>query len=103
MWIELRVIEEPLNSHRVEKAVFLKHKTIYELDISPDNGEGFTFIGKDILKLAGKSEEASVKGYLVGVEKKDSLTEIHTIENFLEILTINKHTNFKLNDVVKKK
>lgn len=103
MQIEFRQVLNSIPSHRTVRVLVAPYKTLFTFDYQPNrkDPEPFVFCGTEILKLAGKKEDDFLKGYFVGVETEPSgKIKYHILDNFQDILTVNKHTNFKLFDVV---
>lgn len=103
MQIEFRQILKSITSHRTVRVLVSPFKTLFTFDYRPDrkDPEPFVFCGTEILKLAGKKEDDFLKGYFVGVETESTgKINYHILDNFQDILTVNKNTNFKLFDVV---
>lgn len=103
MQIEFRHILKPIASHRTVRVLTCEFKTLFTFDYQPDRKDPvpFVFNGVEILALAGKGPDDFLKGYFIGVERESSgKLNYHILENFQDILTVNKNTNFKLFDVV---
>lgn len=103
MWIEFRRVLDKISSHRVVRILVNQSKVLLSFEYSPDreNPEPFAFVGPDLLRLAEKGPEDFFKAYFIGVDKEPSGKLIyHILENHQDIMTINKHTNFQLVDVV---
>ena len=101
MQIELRQITKPIASHRVLRNLVCEYKTLLTFDYKPDrkDPEPYIFKGEDLLKMAGV--EDTFKAYIIGVEPGEKgKINYHVLENFQNLLIVNKHTNFQLFDIV---
>lgn len=103
MNIELRQILEPIASHRVVRNLVVPAKTLltFRYDPNRNDPEPYIFKGEDLLAMAGLPETGTFKAYIVGVEPGEKgKVNYHILENFQNLLVVNKHTNFQLFDVV---
>ena len=100
--VEFRQIVKPISSHRTVRCLSCEFKTLLTFSYLPErpDPQPFAFVGTEILELAQKQPEDWIKGYFVWVEQEGQKTNIYILENFQDILTVNKNTNLKLFDLV---
>jgi hypothetical protein len=103
MKIEFRQIVSPVQSQRVVRILVNEFKTLLTFEYAPErkDPEPFIFKGLELLEMIGLEKTESFKAYIIGVEPgENGKINYHILENFQNILHVNKHTNFQLFDII---